>query len=113
SESGSLIDGFYELLVDASQVWSLRTGLTLDGDSDDQAGGDFRFGSIATDEFFRLFGDTDGDRDVDASDFNEFTRAFGQSQSQPDYRSDLDVDADGSIGAFDLAEFRKRLQRRI
>ncbi|MEM6472576.1 MAG: lamin tail domain-containing protein [Planctomycetota bacterium] len=113
SASGSLIDGNYRLTIDASRVLSLATGLALDGDSDDQSGGDYQFGTQASDDFFRLFGDVDGDRDVDRSDFELFSSAFGQSQSQPGYRSDLDFDADGSIESSDLSAFRLRLQRRI
>ena len=58
---GSLADGSYTLVIRGDRVHD-RCGRELDGDGDGAAGGD------RTDAFFRLFGDSDGDRDVDLSD---------------------------------------------
>src|SRR5262245_4487775 len=55
---GSLADGRYTLTVHADRVHD-RWGRALDGDGDGSAGGDL------SDSFFRLFGDSDGDGDVD------------------------------------------------
>jgi len=51
----SLADGNYRLTVNASLVTA--NGLNLDGDGNGTAGGNFVRGAVATDNFFRLFGD--------------------------------------------------------
>ncbi|MEM6470045.1 MAG: choice-of-anchor Q domain-containing protein, partial [Planctomycetota bacterium] len=56
--SGSLIDGNYRLNVLSDKIRD-RAGNAFDGDRDGTAGGD------VVDSFFRLYGDSDGDRDVD------------------------------------------------
>ncbi|MEM6472169.1 MAG: choice-of-anchor Q domain-containing protein, partial [Planctomycetota bacterium] len=56
--SGSLIDGDYRLNVLSDKIRD-RAGNAFDGDRDGTAGGD------VVDSFFRLYGDSDGDRDVD------------------------------------------------
>src|SRR6266516_6528498 len=66
---GSLADGSYTLTVRADRVHD-RWGRELDGDGNGSAGGD------QVDGFFRLFGDTDGDRDVDEQDRDAFRSAF-------------------------------------
>lgn len=113
ASSGSLVDGFYALQIDASKVRSAETGVALDGDNDNIPGGDFQFGSQATDAFFRFFGDLDGNRQVDRDDLSVFRLSYGLPQSDDGYRSDLDYDANGLINAIDLSAFRARLQRRI
>ncbi|MEO1617469.1 MAG: ELWxxDGT repeat protein [Planctomycetota bacterium] len=101
----SLADGNYQLTVLSSQVSSPVSGEAM--------ASDFEFGSDRADEFFRLFGDTDGDRDVDRDDFQAFTLAYRSSQSDPNYLAELDRLGDGTIDGRDLAEFRRRFGRRI
>ncbi|QDV41653.1 hypothetical protein Enr13x_14960 [Stieleria neptunia] len=62
----SLQDGNYELTVIAAEFMS--GGLTMDDD--------VSFGDQAPDAFFRHFGDTDGDRDVDGQDYGRFGQRF-------------------------------------
>src|SRR5439155_1663626 len=69
---GSLADGSYTLTVRADRVHD-RWGRELDGDGNGSAGGD------RVDGFFRLFGDSDGDRDVDWQDRDLFRSAVGKS----------------------------------
>src|SRR5262249_17858820 len=64
---GSLADGKYQLRVRAGGVSA--DGQNLDGDRDGTPGDD------ATFRFFRLFGDGDGDRDVDGKDLRHFLLA--------------------------------------
>ena len=92
---GSLADGNYTLTVQAERVHD-RWGRELDGDADDSAGGD------RADAFFRLFGDSDGDRDVDAADFAAFRGAFGG------YSFAFDFDGDNDTDGADFGQFRQR-----
>lgn len=87
---GSLADGSYTLTVRAEGVHD-RWGRELDGDVDGAAGGD------RVDNVFRLFGDSDGDRDVDWLDRDLFRSAFGKSIDDADYLwyFDFDGDVDG------------------
>src|SRR5262249_38996136 len=62
---GSLADGHYTLTVRADRVHD-SWGRELDGDGNGLPGGD------RVDAFFRLFGDSDGDGDVDGLDRDRF-----------------------------------------
>ena len=68
---GSLADGNYALTIRGDRVRDLL-GQELDGDGDGTAGGD------RADGFPRLFGDSDGDRDVDLQDLGRFLSTFGR-----------------------------------
>jgi hypothetical protein len=74
----SLADGNYTLTVKGDLV---RDGLgrALDGDEDGTAGGD------RADAFFRLYGDSDGDRDVDLLDLGRFLSTVGRRQGDSHY----------------------------
>src|SRR5205085_1719943 len=93
TQFGSLVDGKYTLTILASQVSNIAA---LDGNGDGTPGDDFTF------SFHRLFGDSDGDRDVDAADFGAFRSAFGG------YQLAFDFDNDGDTDAADFAQFRAR-----
>jgi arylsulfate sulfotransferase len=99
---GSLADGNYSLSVRGDLVHD-RYGRALDGDSDGTAGGD------RTDAFFRLFGDSDGDRDVDARDLLRFLGSFGSQPDDANYLEYFDVNSDGRVGLTDLVAFARRL----
>ncbi len=73
--SNGLADGNYELEIDGSLVSVRGTDRQFDGDGDGVAGGTYRLGQLATDQFFAFFGDFDGDRDVDTFDNSAFTVA--------------------------------------
>jgi subtilisin family serine protease/subtilisin-like proprotein convertase family protein len=91
---GSLIDGRYELTVVAANV--LGAGGKLDGNGDGIANDDY------TAAFTRLFGDTDGDGDVDAADYGAFRANFGTTAPA------FDFDSDGDVDAADFGQFRLR-----
>jgi len=95
---GTLKDGNYTLTIRAAKIRD-ATGDLLDGDGDGIAGGNH------VDEFFRRFGDTDGDGDVDAADKGVFLSAFGKRAGNPGYLWYLDFNCNGRIGAEDLAHF--------
>lgn len=97
TDSGSLADGNYQLTVLGNQITDLA-GQPLDGDANGTSGGDYTF------NFHRLFGDTDGDRDIDAADFGPFRQGFGT----PSAAFTFDFDGDGDVDAADFGQFRQR-----
>lgn len=105
---GSLVDGNYRLTVDADKIRHAIRGDAMDGNRDSLPGGDLSFGDSAADRFFRLFGDFDGDRDVDAHDLVEFAPAFLTVIGQPGYDARQDFDGDGDVDSRDLAQLRRR-----
>jgi hypothetical protein len=96
--AGSLANGNYTLTVHAGKVRD-RLGQELDGDADGHNGGD------RVDAFFRLFGDTDGDRDRDLIDLCRFLSTFGKRAGDTGYLWYLDVNGDGAVGLVDLLAF--------
>jgi hypothetical protein len=94
--AGSLDDGNYQLTVLAAAVLG-GDGQPLDGNGNGTGGDNFTFA------FHRLFGDSDGDRDVDATDFGAFRAAFGATSNLS-----FDADGDGDVDATDFGAFRSR-----
>ncbi len=103
----ALVDGNYELRIDGSKVHSLATSLDLDGDADGVPGGDHLFGDEAIDRFFSFFGDRDGDRDVDLTDFAFFRRTYGKAAGNAGFDPAFDYDNDGDVDLVDFAFFRR------
>jgi hypothetical protein len=101
---GSLLDGAYRLTIRSDKI-TAAGGAMLDGDGDGAAGGN------RVDEFFRLFGDIDGDRDVDLFDTLVFASTFGARAGESDYLWYLDWNASGRIWLEDLAAFTLALLR--
>jgi surface-anchored protein len=87
TENGSLADGLYTLTVTGVP------GLT----------------GTAAFSFHRLFGDADGDRDVDARDFTLFRQALFTGVNIAAF----DWDADGDVDLRDFARFRGQYGKRI
>ncbi len=107
-EYGSLRDGNYQLVVLAHNVTNL-TGYKLDTNQDGLTGDDFSFGDASTDLFFRLFGDSNGDRDVDALDLLAFRRSLNVAPGTTGSASYFDERQDNDVDALDLLAFRRRL----
>ena len=102
---GSLLDGSYELVVEADLVSG--SGLALDGNADGATGDDYLFGSDAVDTFYRKYGDDNGDGTVDLVDFAAFRRTFGSAVGDERYLDHLDADGSGTIDLLDFASFRR------
>jgi hypothetical protein len=104
TEARSLADGLWTLRVRADRV------LSTDGSP---MAGDYNYA------LHRLFGDADGDRDVDRSDELKFNAAYGSKSNQSKYVSyfdwDQDVNSQGlrDIDQKDRTKFRARLGRSI
>jgi len=104
--AGSLADGNYRLVINADRVRN-RVGRALDGDGSGTPGGNF------TDAFYRLFGDADGDRDVDADDQMILQTAFGTRVGDDTYLYFFDFGGDGDIDADDFVPFANRYGARL
>ena len=105
---GSLDDGNYQMSIDGGKVQSNASGAFLDGDSNGTAGGTLTFGDQESDGFFRLFGDSDGDRDVDNVDLARFLNTYRESSDSSDYNESMDFDFDGDVDNVDLANYLQR-----
>jgi N-acetylglucosamine-6-sulfatase len=98
---GSLADGNYTLTIRGNHIRD-GVGRELDGDRDGNGGGD------RVDAFFRLFGDSDGDRDVDRLDRDLFRSAFDKSVCESGYLWFFDFDGDGDVDGLDNGQFNRR-----
>ena len=89
----SLIDGNFQLVVLAANV--LSGGVPMAAD-------DASFGDERSDDFFRLYGDANGDGVVDTADlFDHFAPSFTGGA----FRPDLDGQGDGNIDTMDLFDY--------
>ncbi len=106
--TGSLVDGNYQLKLNANLVTSLASGFKLDGDKNGIAGDDFVFGNKANDNFFRMFGDYDGGNSTTGQSFVDSfdAGAFLGSYLNPlGYNPIFDVNEDGFVDSFDAGAF--------
>jgi hypothetical protein len=63
------------------------------------------------DGFHRLFGDADGDGDVDRLDRDAFRAAFGTAAGDPGYLWYFDFDGYGDVGGRDNGQFHRRYRQ--
>ena len=88
----SLADGNWILQIDPARI-----------------SGKNQYGNQAVDRFFRMFGDSDGDGDVDGVD----TVALRRAQVAATYNASLDWDGNGSVSAgVDINNFSSNLNKR-
>jgi hypothetical protein len=113
TEFNSLVDGDYRLIVHGDRIHDSFSGLALDGDANGQSGGDYVFGDRLFDAFFRFFGDSDGDRDVDNLDFARFRNSYNKSAGDSAYAVCFDNNADGSVNTLDFNIFRLNYLMRL
>jgi hypothetical protein len=90
--TGSLIDGIYTLSVDPTKVTANGIAMST-GDSL---------------TFHRLFGDINGSKNINATDYNQFRATFGKPSTDPAYNAPFDFDSSGSVNAQDYNQFRAR-----
>ena len=60
-----------------------------------------------------MFGDSDGDGDVDLNDLGRFLGTFGRRRGSPRFLWFLDFDGDDRVGVVDLIAFTRRLGTRL
>lgn len=95
----TLADGSYLLAISASGIVA-RTGAAPLDDTE-------LFGDDESDEFFRKYGDHNGDGGVGLLDFAALRRSFGLASGDSEYFGDLDSDGDGVISLLDFGAFRR------
>lgn len=96
--ANSLSDGNYQLTIHADKI------RTSDGSA---MAADYVWGQQSVDAFFRMFGDTDGDRDVDGQDYGRFALSFLKPNIDPDFDPQFDYDGDGDVDGQDYGRFGK------
>ncbi|MFL5327608.1 MAG: beta strand repeat-containing protein [Gemmataceae bacterium] len=99
---GSLVDGLYDLTIGAAQI-SGTLG-ALDGNTDGIAGGDYTVVGSTANQFFRYFGDQNGDAAVDQSDYLVFRNALSAGPSTV-----FDFNHDGDVDQNDYLRFRQNI----
>jgi hypothetical protein len=94
SDSGSLVDGVYQVVLDHTKV---------------SIGGSQPFLSdLTTSEFHRLFGDLNGNKAVNNQDFATFRTSFLKGTGDPAFVAVFDFDGNGTVNNFDFGQFRSR-----
>ncbi|PAY21124.1 hypothetical protein CKO51_02185 [Rhodopirellula sp. SM50] len=101
----SLADGNYLLEIDPAFVQAFGSDISMDSG--------VTFGDKEADRFFRLFGDHDGDRDVDGQDYGRFGLTFLKSSGEPGYDSRFDSDGDRDVDGQDYGRFGLRFLKRL
>ncbi len=103
--TGSLLDGNYQLTVHGDRVRRTGTDLTL--------GSDFVFGDAANETFYSLYGDNNGDRKVNVFDLLSLRQTYGSNEGDANFKSGLDYDDNGTINVFDLLRFRQNYNKEL
>ncbi len=87
SRGNSLADGNWQLSIDPTKVTAAAGGLSLTGGTD--------FGAVPTDNFFRLYGDSNGDGIVNGTDSGAMRAAL----AAPTSNAAFDWDGNGTTTA--------------
>ena len=106
NSSGALQDGYYQLTIDGTKI--RRAAQSLDVNQDGIGGDTYSIGSVEADNFFALYGDTNGDGLVGISEFGQFRSAFGKTSSDAGYNPLFDFEGDSTISISDFGQFRSR-----
>jgi len=99
--NGSLAEGNYALTIRGDLIHDAFSR-GVDADADGAAGGD------RSDAFFRLYGDSDGDGDVDEADRGLFRSSFRTNSGDAAYLWYFDFDGDGVVDGRDNGQFSRR-----
>ncbi len=108
---GSLSDGNYRLTLLATDI--SNAGGQLDGNGDGTGGDDFVRGAVEADAFFRLFGDTNGNRITTGAEFGQIRLSLNRTAPDPAYNELFDLDGNGLVSGAEFGQLRLRLNRRL
>lgn len=97
ASGNSLQDGNYHLAINAAGVTAVQSGPAMEED--------YIYGDAAEHGFFCLFGDTDGDRDVDGQDYGRFGATFLKTFGMVGFDASVDYDGDGDVDGQDYGQF--------
>jgi hypothetical protein len=103
NSNNALVDGNYQLTIDASLV--TKGGVPMDDD--------FVLGAVESDGLFSFYGDGDGNRTVNVFDLLTFRQTYLLSSGDSNYDFFMDFDASGIINVIDLLQFRIRFQETL
>lgn len=103
--TGSLVDGNYQLTVHGDRVRRTGTELSL--------GSDFVFGNTADETFYSLYGDNNGDRKVNIFDLLSLRQTYRSNAGGENFQAGLDYDENGTINVFDLLRFRQNYNKEL
>jgi autotransporter-associated beta strand protein len=98
----------------ASGAYSLNDGnfrLTVDSTKVHSNAGDMSAAKV--DDFYRWFGDSDGDRDADGTDMFNIRRVLAGDPNYSQYQDAFDYDGNGSVNGTDYSTFRTHYGRRL
>lgn len=104
---GSLNDGNDELTILADKVIS-QDDLGWDSNRDGIVGDDHTFGNVESDKFFRLFGDSTGNRFLNSRDFRVFRNTYEALSTSIGFNAIFDFNGDNIINARDFRQFVRR-----
>jgi hypothetical protein len=111
---GSLADGNYRLTINATAVTS--GGVQLDGNGDGTGGDNCIRGAAQADAFFRLFGDSDGNRTTNLAELGRLRQSFNLTvgaSGTPASAASFDSDGNGVVTLADLGRLRQRFNQTI
>lgn len=94
----TLVNGEYQLTIIATMISRLDGGGSM--------AANYHFGDEAADNFFRKYGDDNGNNLVDLVDFARFRASFGEGSAGAGYVRAFDSDNDSAIRLLDFAQFR-------
>lgn len=110
----ALSDGNYKLTLNAGRFSLTDTpAVKLDGNADGTGGDDYSLGSDINDKFFAMYGDIDGDRDVDGMDNFSFRASYGKNPGQTGYNIAFDYNGGGVIDGIDNFFFRQKYGKNL
>jgi hypothetical protein len=99
TQIGSLRDGRFTLTALANRISNANGALN--------GGSNFTFGDAQG--LFRMFGDVNGDRQVDGPDFGAFSATYNLTSQHSAFQSHFDVNGDGVVDGFDFGQFSGRM----
>ena len=108
---GSLSDGSYRLTLSGSSISNVSG--QLDGNGDGMGGDDYVNGAAEADAFFRLFGDTNGNRVTTLAELGQLRISLNKRTPDAAYNALFDINSDGLVNLAELFQLRLRLNNRL